>query len=264
MEPFSTLPSNRCRPPTGRVDRKVETAVAKVVGFVHHPSRIYLESFVIFRNFQVGGNDSVTVFVENRDLLNRFREGERAALSRVYRFYVNDIELQLRRWSASAGGISGLRNDYSLQQDVLQEIFIKAFSPNVRAAYDGIRPYRPYLVTIARSVLVDHLRKKSREIVLPFDTEEDERAVSRDMETDSSEADQEQSLHWQACLQASNAYVAALDETAREFVTLRFRKEMPQLEVAAALGISRWKVRSLEKRVQRGLEKYLSRMNLLS
>ena len=205
----------------------------------------------------------MTVFVENRDLLIRFREGERAALSHVYHFYINDIELQLRKWAASAGGI-GLRYDYSLQQDVLQEIFIKAFSPNARTAYDGIRPYRPYLVTIARSVLVDHLRKKSREVVIPFYTEEDERAVSRDMETDFSDADREHRLHWQACLQASNAYVASLDETARKFVTLRFRKEMPQLEVADALGISRWKVRSLEKRVQRGLEKYLSRMNLLS
>ncbi|MCE9674115.1 sigma-70 family RNA polymerase sigma factor [Myxococcus stipitatus] len=49
-----------------------------------------------------------------------------------------------------------------------QETFIRAFRPEARRAYDGLRPYMPYLLRIAHSTAVDVLRsagKVAREAV---------------------------------------------------------------------------------------------------
>lgn len=205
----------------------------------------------------------MTLFFQNRALLAQFREGDRAALTTVYRHYVNDIESLLRKWSSNTGNFIDLRHDFGRQQDVLQEIFVKAFSQKVREAYDGIRPYRPYLITIAKSVLIDHLRKQSREILLPFDSDDEERIASNIEDTGTSEEEQSTSLHWQQCLTASKTFVAGLDASTQQFIELRFRQELPQLLISETMGMTRWKVRAMEKKVQRGLEKFLHRMKLL-
>ncbi len=194
--------------------------------------------------------------------MDRFRVGDRAALTVVYKHYVNDIELLLRKWGAAVPG-GEFRGDFARQQDILQEIFVKAFSQTAREAYDGIRPYRPYLITIARRVMIDHLRKTSREILLSFDADDEERIFGKGEEREDSDYDQASNLHWQQCLAASKVYVEALDAVTRQFVELRFRQEMPQLMISETLGMTRWKVRALEKRIQRGLEKHLRRLKLL-
>jgi RNA polymerase sigma factor (sigma-70 family) len=205
----------------------------------------------------------VTIFLQNRALLDQFKRGDRAALTAVYRHYVNDIEGLLRRWSQAATGSRSFKIDFERQRDVLQEIFIKAFSEKVRTAYDGIRPYRPYLITIAKSVLIDHLRKQSREVLLPFDSDDEDRIMGKMEDAEVSDDDRAEDLHWQRCLTASKQYVEGLDASTRRFVELRFIQEMPQLSISETMGMTRWKVRSMEKKVQRGLEKYLHRMKLI-
>lgn len=46
---------------------------------------------------------------------------------------------------------------------LVQNTFVRAFSPSARAAYDGLRPFGSYLVTIARNLLIDEARARNRE-----------------------------------------------------------------------------------------------------
>jgi DNA-directed RNA polymerase specialized sigma24 family protein len=51
--------------------------------------------------------------------------------------------------------------------DLVQEVFIRAFSGRVRECFDGIRDFRPYLNTIARNCFLDTVRKHGREVLVP-------------------------------------------------------------------------------------------------
>ena len=42
----------------------------------------------------------------------------------------------------------------------MQEAFRRAFEERARSAYDGLRPYRRYLLTITRNLVIDQLRKQ--------------------------------------------------------------------------------------------------------
>ena len=88
----------------------------------------------------------MTVFAGDQDLLRRFRAGDRQALSTVYWHYVDAMELFLR---GCLGGAQrqGWRADAELA-DIMQDVFVKAFSERARLAYDPAREYRPFLMTI--------------------------------------------------------------------------------------------------------------------
>src|SRR5258706_14257303 len=51
-------------------------------------------------------------------------------------------------------------------EDLVQEIFVRAFSDRARLAFDGVRDYRPFLFTIARNVVTDWARKRRRDVSL--------------------------------------------------------------------------------------------------
>ena len=201
----------------------------------------------------------MTVFQDNRPLLEAFRSGDTDAIRRVYRHYVNDVERFVRAKLSTPGGV-----DFDLQRDVVQDIFIRAFSPNARLAFDGERPYKPYLLSISRNIVIDFVRKRGREgrhLLFsdgPLEAGAD-MASSMSQERDQAPED----VHWDRCAEASREYVSGLDALTQRFIQLRFREEMPQLDVADVLGITRWKVRSLEKRVQKGLRRYLKQKNLV-
>jgi RNA polymerase sigma-70 factor, ECF subfamily len=201
----------------------------------------------------------LTVFLDNKPLLEAFKSGGADAIRRVYRHYINDVERFVRAKLAAPGGV-----DFDLQRDVVQEIFIRAFSPNARLAFDGERPYKPYLLSISRNIVIDFVRKRGREgrhlyfSDGPLDAGPE---IASDGSPDRDRASEE--MHWDRCWEASREYISGLDALTRRFVQLRFFEEMPQLDVADALGITRWKVRSLEGRVQKGLRRYLKQKNLV-
>ncbi len=197
----------------------------------------------------------MTVFEQNRALLEAFRQGEAFALEIVYRRYVNDVV----RFVQNKLGRGAW--DFELQGDVIQEIFIRAFGQSARLAFDGVRPYKPFLLSISRNIIIDFIRKQGRDPIQLPSSEEAFTASIAAASADSGD-DRERDVHWDRCIEASRKYLEGLDPLAREFVRLRFREEMPQLEVSAALKITRWKVRSLEKRVQQGLSRYLKRRKL--
>jgi RNA polymerase sigma-70 factor (ECF subfamily) len=190
----------------------------------------------------------------DRDLLMRFRRGERPALERVYWTYVERVERMLRQGFSliSQGGtfhIDGLRADDVA--DLVQETFARAFGERARLAYDGLRDYGPFLLTIARNLLVDRARKQGRE--LPAENLEQ----LGDEPDEPPYADDE-------TVRSVGEYVSALGEPMRGIHQQRFVLGVSQEQAARALGLSRQQVRTLEKRLCDGLEAHLLRAGLLA
>jgi RNA polymerase sigma factor (sigma-70 family) len=200
----------------------------------------------------------MTVFAKDKELLRRFRAGDRQALATVYWHYFDTVAVLLRRCLAAAD-----RRGWSPQADVadvLQDVFVKAFAERVRLVYDDRREYRPFLMAIARNTLVDHLRGAPREIQLDPATIEALVGSQTSQETHES-AEQ---LPWadpQTMLLVDH-YVAGLAEAERAVYLERYVRCRSQEHAAQALGMTRQKVRTLEGKLRGGLARELARSRL--
>src|SRR5258708_18296289 len=81
-------------------------------------------------------------------VLVAFREGRPDALERVYREHEQAVAAHLRKLAHASGRRAFSQS--SALADLVQEVFVRAFSPEARSSYDGIRDYLPYLLAIAR------------------------------------------------------------------------------------------------------------------
>ena len=103
----------------------------------------------------------MTIFRDDRPLLDAFRRGDRAAAERVYYHYVDDVDKLVRRGfildAKETIRVPGI-GDADAAADLVQEVFVRALSEPARLSYDGLRPYRPYLLRIAKNLLIDRLR----------------------------------------------------------------------------------------------------------
>jgi RNA polymerase sigma-70 factor (ECF subfamily) len=187
-------------------------------------------------------------------LLARFRRGEREALERVYWAYVDRVERVVRYGfqllnASGALYVEGLRSDDVA--DVVQETFTRAFGERARLAYDGLRDYGPFLVTITRNLLVDRLRKQGREL------------QTGDLEAlDGEAAVEERPFADDATMKVVREYLATLPEALRGVHEQRYVRGISQEEAARALGLSRQQIRTLEKRLRDGLAERLERAGL--
>jgi hypothetical protein len=85
-------------------------------------------------------------------------------MEQVYWAYAARIAAIIRRGFnvKNEQRVPGVRGEQL--EDLVQEVFTKAFSERARLAYDGLRDYGPFLFTIARNVVIDWARKNGREI----------------------------------------------------------------------------------------------------
>jgi RNA polymerase sigma factor (sigma-70 family) len=222
-----------------------------------------------FKNFITADSILMTLLIENRNLLKSFREGDAATLAIVYQTYSSPVLSLLQRGFTDnyKGTFIGGVSDINMRLDLLQDIFLKAFSRNARESYDGIRPYRAFLVTIARNRMIDYWRAQARDPIAAVHghSQEYHDALLDNIHQTEKETgtDEEDHIYWKQCLEASDEFVTTQNEQTRRFISLRFREELPLLEVARQLNISRWRARSLEKKIQQNLEKHLRRKGLL-
>jgi RNA polymerase sigma-70 factor (ECF subfamily) len=86
----------------------------------------------------------------DRRLARGAKDGDRSAVDALYRSHYPDL-LRLCRYM--------LRID-SEAEDAAQEIFLRIFQGLVKD--DGDRPFRPWLYSVARNVIVDLLRRSGR------------------------------------------------------------------------------------------------------
>lgn len=181
------------------------------------------------------------VFEWHPGLLGRFRSGEREAFSIVYSFYVGRVESFVHRrvLSAGCGRVAAA--------DLVQEVFVRAFSESARLSYDGTRRYGPLLMAIARNAIVDYLRRRDRE--RQVDPPDLERLL--DLEAFCS-ADEEP---WTDpnMMALVGRYLASLPARELAVYEQRYRHGRSQAQAADVLGMSRQRIRTLEARLLAGL-----------
>ena len=201
----------------------------------------------------------MTIFVDNRALLDRFRRGDRDALAEVYYRYVDEVATLARRGFTieSSGHVYVRGLDAEGERELVQETFVKAFAEKARLAYDGVSPYRPYLLRITKNAMIDRYRAAQHAPV-----ELDENGVGDIDELLAANAElapgvEPEDLHWKTLRAATNEYVATLDDESRRVVQLRFVEERSQDDTAAQLQCSRRRVRTVEDRVLAGLRNAL-------
>jgi RNA polymerase sigma-70 factor (ECF subfamily) len=177
-------------------------------------------------------------------LLASFRRGDRAALERVYWECVDEVERSVRRGIAAvrlqAKGLGAAD-----ARDLVHETFARAFEERARLAYDGLRPYLPFLCTIARNLVIDLARKQGREI-----TVEDLDAMAESPEPELPYAEPE-------VMRAVESYLANLPPELRGVHERRYVIGETQEAAARALGLSRQQIRTLERRLRDGLAAHL-------
>jgi RNA polymerase sigma factor (sigma-70 family) len=208
----------------------------------------------------------VSVFEGKRDLLDRFRRGDRAALAEVYERYVDDVAMVVRRGFTmeSQGLVVAGANDREVEREIIQDTFLRAFAEAARLAYDGLRPYRPYLLRITKNLMIDRLRARSREGAAIGDVGDIDRLLETNAPFEAEpERDAAEDLRWRLLQARTAEYVAGLDDESRELVRLRFDEELSQDVVASRMRCTRRRVRTLEERVQDGLRRHLKKLNLL-
>lgn len=205
------------------------------------------------------------VFEQESQLLRRFRAGQRDALSRVYQFYFDDVYRLAQHGFVTSDGRRGGRIEAEADRlDFVQDVFVKAFATEARLSYDSARPYRPFLLRIARNMRVDLARRAGREPTQGKAAHGDYLHIDELVELGTAIPAPEASLHWQQLVEQTATIVGGLAADVRDVARLRFSEELSQVEVASRLGTTRRHVRTLEGRLLQSVRRGLARAGLLS
>lgn len=186
-------------------------------------------------------------------LLARFRAGDREALATVYRAHFDEVCRVLRngfgiKTAVGAGRVPGLRDAFAVES-ACNEVFVRAFEPSARAAYDGRRPYGHYLFGIARNLRIDQYRRRRADPTAP-----------EDFEAAPDDGPSVEVLYQRAALRVTvRTYLETLPEADQAYVAGRFEEGLSQTDAAAALGLTRIQGRRIEARVKAGLRRYMLR-----
>ena len=198
------------------------------------------------------------MLMTDRNLLDAYRRGERGAMEEVYRLYVTDVEKLLRRgFTFSSNGktfrFAGFASAFE-RQEMVQETFIRAFGERARTGYSGLRPFKPYLLGIARNLIIDEFRRRRREMSL-FTPEDGAEERGLDLVDDAlleqspvgawarRAHNPERATTQQRTNTLMRAFVAELDEDAQRLVHVHFIEGKSQQETADILNTSRNAVR---------------------
>jgi RNA polymerase sigma-70 factor (ECF subfamily) len=146
----------------------------------------------------------------------------------------------------------GYRSGFELQ-DALHETFRRAFEPKARRSYDGVRPYGPYLRTIARNVVLATFR--ARQTLFPAPDDDNGPRAPELSGPDATSP--ELTLEQQQIRGLVSRFLDELDPEDRRLLELRFVDGRSQRDVAASLGIGRQRVRGREARLRQRLMAYL-------
>ena len=202
----------------------------------------------------------VPVFDQEPQLIQRFRAGQRDALARVYRFYFDDVYRLGQHGFVTGDGRRGGRLESDADRlDFVQDVFLKAFAIEARLSYDPQRPFRPFLLRIARNLRVDLARRVGREPSAGKLGVCDYLQIDELIERGGAIPALDASLHCRQLVEQTASIVAGLSPEMRDVARLRFVEELSQVEVASQLGKTRRHVRTLEGRLLQSLRKALVR-----
>lgn len=205
-------------------------------------------------------------FRNDRSFVEAFRAGEARALDRVYRAFERPLRnFILRGFVFQSAGralhFGGRLVEHDLQ-DMIQETFRRAFGAKARQTYDGVRPFKNYLFTIARNAVITDLTQRQRQIPVG-------EAIHRDLPTEGmstleswvasqrpmfcnpdAPSSHEQVEHLEVFALVAG-FVEALGEEEARFFRIRFLEGLSQETTARQMGWNRARVRKLEGRLRR-------------
>jgi RNA polymerase sigma factor (sigma-70 family) len=210
----------------------------------------------------------MTFLVDNPDILVAYKRGDQKAMEAVYHAYLAKVSRVIRHGFLLSRdrdvSVPGVR-DAETECDLIQETFLRAFSDTARKNYNGRSPFTPYIVRIAKNLMIDRYRKPKRESLeseLKAKDEEfdlDEGPVAEQLLLDEDPA---MAAHHSSQQEACLEYVETLGDLEDSFYELRYRKALPLLEVARQMGISRRQARTMENNLRKGLCSFLKEKNL--
>jgi RNA polymerase sigma factor (sigma-70 family) len=186
-------------------------------------------------------------------LLERFRRGERSALEQIYWAYVSRVERLVRRLLHPHGGQRLVAT--VTVEDFVQDTFTRAFSPSARQSFDGVRDYGPYLLAIVRNTVVEALRLGQREVLASGAPIEAWMAL----EEVAAASDDPSNCIDPATLSRVRDYLSRLPLDLKSVHHHRYVLDQAQDEAASALGLSRQRIRTLEKKLRLGLVRELKK-----
>lgn len=141
------------------------------------------------------------------------------------------------RYSGKVFGYLKNRLPFSNEaNDLLQIVFLKVHKS--REKYDPSFPLLPWIFTIARHTLLDHLRKS---VPIPIESAKLNRKLDSSQEAESSN---DEKPNWDEVLKV-------LPENQRNLIKLRFEEEMSFEQIAERSGINEVSAR---KRLSRALQ----------
>ncbi len=202
---------------------------------------------------------------DDPELLHAYWAGDADALTRVYVRFGESVSRFVRTgFSVHADGrrVAGERDEAAVA-DIVHEVFVRAFREPARRAYDGRRPFTPYLLQIAKNVCIDRHRKSRRER-LDFVSDLRDLELHQQAALGPVDAPDDDNARFRELSEVTREFVQDLDLEAQRFVELRFQKELSQAVVAEQLGVTRRHVRTLEDRVLKGLRRHLTKRGMVS
>ncbi len=156
-----------------------------------------------------------------------FKRGDRDALARVFRTYADDVARQVRATRVFEHEVEAL----------VHEVFVKAFAPKSRDAWDGLRPFGAWLNTMTRNLLIDRARRERRlDVRAPEDM-----PVVVDDRPDAADHHDEREL-----ATALTAFRATLSADEQALFATRFEHDQSLSQTAKTLGWSEIRVRKLD------------------
>jgi RNA polymerase sigma factor (sigma-70 family) len=174
-------------------------------------------------------------------LIERFRAGDPAVLELVYcscRAYVTSlVRAEVHRTDRGSGRMAAAE-----VPDLVQEVFIRLLGPKARLGYRGDGPIKAYVASIARNVLRDWIRHKHREI--PTTPETLDRLRDNPSSTDHADVSEP------AAAFALRVLLRELPPQLRAIHEKRYAAGLSERETAAALGVGRQTVRTLDRRLR--------------
>jgi RNA polymerase sigma-70 factor (ECF subfamily) len=192
----------------------------------------------------------------DRSVLESFRRGDTTVLTQVYRAYSPEVLRYLsRRFAVGAeGGASRTISLSALDLDAAhQETFVRAFRPNMRQAYDGVRPYLGFLLTVARSTAIDLMRASGRVSREAVSLDE---APELGQLPNEGRSPEEEALGTEV-RELVRRFLESQPEEARALAQLRFVDGLSQESAAEQLQLTRGEVRVRERRLRTQFTEYL-------
>ncbi len=129
------------------------------------------------------------------------------------------------------------------ERPAMESVYRSYVEPQTRRTFDGSREYGPFLRQIARNVVVDHLRRRQRQTI------RDSEALAGETRADPGPNELPADRNTIALV---GDYVARLSPEMRRVHEAMYVRGLSQRETAAALGLGRQVVRTLEAHSDRG------------